>query len=116
MLHAEGLEDRRPVLPRDVLEVEGEAVDELPVAEREELHGGPVASTASPITSMVPTARLSAACRCARLSIAWSRLRYRAASSKRSSAAAARIRCSSARRIGRVSPERNSITPSMISP
>ena len=82
VLEAEPLQDRRPVLAFDVLEVVGVAVDQLAVAQREQLHGGVVAgSTASPITSIVPTARLSAAWRSARLSIANSRLRQRAASS-----------------------------------
>ena len=42
VLDAERLEDRRPVLAGDVLEVEGEAVDELAVPQREQLDGGAV--------------------------------------------------------------------------
>ena len=71
-------------------------------------------STASPSTSIVPTARLSAACRSARCCTEKRRFRYRAASSNRSAAAASRIFSSSLRRIGVVSPDRNSITWSMI--
>ena len=43
VLDAERLEDRGAVLPCDVLQVEGKPVDELAVAEREELHRGAVA-------------------------------------------------------------------------
>ena len=76
VLEAEAFEDRRPILPFDVLEVEGVPVDQPPVTERERAaprRDRP--STASPITSIVPTARRSAPWRSARLSIAKSRLR-----------------------------------------
>ena len=43
VLEHERLEDRLRVLARDVLEVEPVAVDHLPVAQREDLHGGLVA-------------------------------------------------------------------------
>ena len=43
VLEAERLEDRRPVLSLDVLEMEGVAVDQPSVSEREQLHGGPIA-------------------------------------------------------------------------
>ena len=43
VLEAEPLQDRRPVLPFDVLEVEGIAVDQPAVAEREQLHRGAIA-------------------------------------------------------------------------
>ena len=43
VLEHEGLEDRRRVLPVDVLEVEAVPVDELAAAEREDLHGRAVA-------------------------------------------------------------------------
>ena len=42
VLEAELLEHRRQVLPADVLEVEAVAVDHLPFAEREDLHGAAV--------------------------------------------------------------------------
>ena len=48
MLDAERLEDRCPVLARDILEVEREAVDEPAVAEREQLHGGAVSLDGEP--------------------------------------------------------------------
>ena len=48
VLDAERLEDRRPILARDVLEVEREPVDELPVAQRKELDGGAVAVDGQP--------------------------------------------------------------------
>ena len=48
VLDAERLEDRLAILSLDVLEVEREAVDHLPVAEREQLHGGAVAVDGEP--------------------------------------------------------------------
>ena len=71
--------------------------------------------TATPTTSTEPISRRSTAWRSDSRSIALSRLRYRAASSKRSAAAASFICSSSRRRIGLSSPERNSITWSISS-
>ena len=48
VLEAERLEDRRAILPLDVLEVEGEAVDEPAVAQGEELHRGALAVRGEP--------------------------------------------------------------------
>ena len=48
VLDAERLEDRLAILPLDVLEVEREAVDHLPVPEREQLDRGAVALDGEP--------------------------------------------------------------------
>ena len=86
VLDDEGLEHGLRVLACDVLEVEGIAVDHLSVAKREHLDGGALGLDREPITSTVPTARLSEP-GAPRGRIENKRLRYRAASSKRSSAA-----------------------------
>ena len=116
MLHAERLEDRPRVLPRDVLEVEGEAVDEPPVPEREQLHRGDVTVDGEPYHvdgAHRPLVR---------------RLPLREALDRvepvpvtgrlleRSSAGRSAHRSLERAADRPVSPERNSITPSMISP
>ena len=106
---------RRGPAPADVLEVERVAVDQPAVAQREDLHGGAVAARPrAPITSIVPIARRSAACRSARLldreqPVAVPRrvLEALLRGGRRASAARARARS------GGSSPERNSITPSI---
>ena len=66
VLEHERLQQRRNVLPLDVLEVEGVAVDHLPVAEREDLHCRARPLDRDPDDVHGATARLSAACRSAR--------------------------------------------------
>ena len=117
VLEAEALEDRRPILSFDVLEVEGVAVDQLAVPEREQLHGGAVAvdrqSDHVDRADGAPVGTLA-------LGQALDREEPVAVPSRILVALllpqASRIRCSSDRTIERVSPERKSITPSICSP
>ena len=116
MLHTERLEDRGAILALDVLEMEREAVDHLAVPQREELHRRAVAVDREPdhvdradgalvgglpLGEALDRAQPVAVARRLLVALLGGGLAHRR---------------SSARRIGRVSPERNSITPSMISP
>ena len=96
--------------------MEAVPVDELAVAEREDLHGGPVALDGDPDhvdrADRAPVGGLALGEVPHREQpVAVARRLLEALAPR----AASRIRCSSSRWIGLVSPERNSTTPSMIS-
>ena len=103
VLEAERLEYRRRVLSVDVLEVEGVAVDQLAVAQGEDLDGRAVALDREP--DHVDRADRAPVCRLPLGQVA---------DREEPVAIAGRFLVSSnSRTIGRVSPERNSITPSI---